>query len=274
LRVDADADLLVVVDLPAVDQVVNHSLHRPAEGVSTTSFRAGKGSAWFLGTPKGRNYFHRLFVKGQTAEPDWSSWRFTTADNPYMDAEEVESARRDLPDLAFRQEYLGEAIEDAGNPFGIAAIRACIAPLSTEPAVAIGQDLAKSVDWNVTIGLDVHGRTALFDRWQSPWELTEQRVLANVGRARALIDSTGVGDPIVERLQKGRTNVQGFKFTALTKQQLLEGLAGAIHRREITYPDGPIVHELEAFQYEYSASGVRYSAPSAVHDDCVLALAR
>jgi hypothetical protein len=34
------------------------------------------------------------------------------------------------------------------------------------------------------------------------------------------------------------------------------GLAGAIHRREITYPDGPIVHELEAFQYEYTATGV------------------
>ena len=29
----------------------------------------------------------------------------------------------------------------------------------------------------------------------------------------------------------------------------MEGLAGAIHRREITYPDGPIVYELEAFQY-------------------------
>jgi hypothetical protein len=129
------------------------------------------------------------------------------------------------------------------------------------------------VDWNVTVGLDAQGRTALFDRWQGPWELTEQRVLSNLGRARMLVDSTGVGDPIVERLQKGRTNVQGFKFTALTKQQPLEGLAGAIHRREITYPDGPIVHELEAFQYEYSASGVRYSAPSGVHDDCVMALA-
>ena len=43
--------------------------------------------------------------------------------------------------------------------------------------------------------------------------------------------------------------------------------------REITYPDGPIVHELEAFQYEYTAAGVRYAAPAGMHDDCVCALA-
>ena len=48
--------------------------------------------------------------------------------------------------------------------------------------------------------------------------------------------------------------------------------AGAIHRREITYPDGPIVHELEAFQYEYTPSGVRYAASAGMHDDCVCAL--
>jgi hypothetical protein len=76
-----------------------------------------------------------------------------------------------------------------------------------------------------------------------------------------------------QRLQKGRSNIEGFKFTALSKQQLMEGLAGAIHRREITYPDGPIVHELEAFQYEYSPSGVRYAASAGMHDDCVCALA-
>jgi len=58
-----------------------------------------------------------------------------------------------------------------------------------------------------------------------------------------------------------------------TVQQLMEGLAGAIHRREITYPDGPIVHELEAFQYEHAASGVRYAAPAGMHDDPVSALA-
>ena len=47
----------------------------------------------------------------------------------------------------------------------------------------------------------------------------------------------------------------------------------AIQRREVTFPDGPIRHELEIFQYEYTATGVRYTAPDGMHDDCVDALA-
>lgn len=50
----------------------------------------------------------------------------------------------------------------------------------------------------------------------------------------------------------------------------------AIHRREIRFPDGWLISELESFEYEYVASGVRYSAPEGLHDDgvCALALAR
>lgn len=233
-----------------------------------------KGGAWFLGTPKGRNYFHTLYVKGQTGEPSWASWRFQTVENPFMDPGEIAEAQRDLPELAFRQEFLGEPVDDAGNPFGMEAIRACVAPaLSRQPVVVVGQDLAKSVDWNVTIGLDAQGQTALFERWQGPWEQTERRIVESVADAPTLVDSTGVGDPIVERLQKGRWNIEGFKFTALGKQQLMEGLALAIHHRAVAYPEGPIVAELEAFQYEYTSTGVRYAAAPGLHDDCVVALA-
>jgi hypothetical protein len=31
--------------------------------------------------------------------------------------------------------------------------------------------------------------------------------------------------------------------------------------------------ELETFEYEYTRTGVRYSAPEGLHDDCVCALA-
>jgi hypothetical protein len=41
----------------------------------------------------------------------------------------------------------------------------------------------------------------------------------------------------------------------------------------VTYPAGVIVDELECFEYEYTRTGVRYSAPEGYHDDCVIALA-
>jgi hypothetical protein len=87
------------------------------------------------------------------------------------------------------------------------------------------------------------------------------------------VDSTGVGDPIVEDLIRERANVEGFKFSASSKQQLMEGLAATIQRREVTFPAGWLANELEAFEYEYRAGGVRYSAPAGLTDDGVCALA-
>ncbi len=61
-----------------------------------------------------------------------------------------------------------------------------------------------------------------------------------------------------------------------SKQQIMEGLAADLQRNEFTFPDGWLTGELEAFEYTYSASGVKYTAPEGLHDDgvCALALAR
>ena len=232
-----------------------------------------KGEAWFLGTPKGRRYFHELFSRGQGDNPDWKSWRMPTVDNPHIDPLEVEAARRDMPDQAFRQEYLGEPADDGGNPFGIARIGQCLAPLSTGKPVAFGVDLAKSHDWCVVCGLDENGNVCTLERWQSDWGATRARILSLVNGWPTLVDSTGVGDPIVEDLHRVRGNIQGFRFSSTSKQQIMEGLAAAIHQQAVRFPDGWLHVELDSFEYEYTRTGVRYSAPTGLHDDGVCALA-
>jgi hypothetical protein len=91
--------------------------------------------------------------------------------------------------------------------------------------------------------------------------------------AAACVDSTGVGDPIVEDCNATAGGVHGFKFTATSKQQIMEGLAAVLQRREVTFPAGWLRNELDAFEYVYTQSGVRYSAPEGLHDDGVCALA-
>ena len=167
-----------------------------------------------------------------------------------------------------------EPSDDGGNPFGLAAIAAQVAPFSEGLPVIWGIDLAKSVDWTVCIALDAGGAVCRFERWQGPWQATIPRIVRLVGDTPALVDSTGVGDPVLEELQTdGRINFRGYKFTAPSKQQLMEGLAVAIQQQEISYPDGAIVSELEDFEYQYTRTGVRYGAPEGMHDDCVTALA-
>lgn len=229
-----------------------------------------KGRALFLSTPKGKNYFYSLFLKG--GEPDWESFRFSTYDNPYIDKSEIDDARTQLPEVVFEQEYMANPAENASNPFGSSYIKQCTFPLSLEPPIAFGIDLAKSVDFTVIIGLDKNGSVSYFERFQKDWRQTKQ-VICNLPKIPILMDSTGVGDPIFEDLQREGVLVTGFKFTQTSKQQLMEGLASAIQQRKITFPEGNIVSELEIFEYQYTSTGVKYSAPSGFHDDCVMSLA-
>jgi PBSX family phage terminase large subunit len=64
-----------------------------------------KGGALFIGTPQGKNALWELYTKGQREEDGFRSWTFRTVDNPYIDSEEIEQAKKELPERYFRQEY-------------------------------------------------------------------------------------------------------------------------------------------------------------------------
>lgn len=244
-----------------------------------STLTATGGPLRIIGNVKGRrNWAYQLARKAEAGEQGMHYAKLTAWDavaGGVLSAEEIHDAERVLPREVFRELYLAEPSDDGGNPFGIEAIRAMrIDARSTLPAVAYGLDLAKSQDWSVLYGLDANGRECVFDRWQGPWRATIARVKQTVGRVPCLVDSTGVGDPVLEELQAGGgQNFTGYKFSQPSKQQLMEGLAVALQKQEIGVASAVTIAELEAFEYEYTRTGVRYSAPSGVHDDCVMALA-
>tara|TARA_Y100001938_G_scaffold150804_1_gene243534 strand:- start:3607 stop:4791 length:1185 start_codon:yes stop_codon:yes gene_type:complete len=233
-----------------------------------------KGDAWFLGTPKGRGFFQRLFAQGQDGKREgWKSWRLPTLANPHMPPEEVAEARRELPPEIFAQEYEGVPADDGGCPFNLKAIAECIAPMKPTDPVMWGVDLAKSQDFTVACALDEEGCICRLERWQGDWSLTSVKLANMIGESMAIIDSTGVGDPVVETLQSKCPLAEGFKFTQHSKQQIMEGLAVGIQTTKVRFPDGWLRSELEMFEYEYTRTGVRYEAPSGCFDDGVCALA-
>jgi len=73
-----------------------------------------KGKALFIGTPKGKDSFFELYLQGQKNDPEITSWRFATSDNPFIDKAEIEAARQSMPDRYFKQEYLASFEEYTG----------------------------------------------------------------------------------------------------------------------------------------------------------------
>lgn len=244
-----------------------------------------KGDADLYSTPKGRNFFWKTFTWGQDKEEaDWASWRLPTTDNPYIDPTEVEDARRKMPERLFRQEFLAEFLDEAGGVFrGVAASidRKRDRPsLVLQPGFnySMGLDLARVEDFTVITILDSRGRQVYFERFnQISWE---RQVAAVVHAARTLrpviyCDSTGVGDPIYERLRNLGLDIYPYQFTNASKQRLIDHLAMQIEQGQLRLMDIPEQEaELSAYAYELTPSrNVRMGAPEGMHDDCVIALA-
>jgi hypothetical protein len=65
-----------------------------------------RGWALFIGTPKSFNHFYDVYERGQnTDHPQWASWQRKSLDNPLLDPEEVEEAKRTTDPRTFRQEW-------------------------------------------------------------------------------------------------------------------------------------------------------------------------
>lgn len=241
-----------------------------------STLTATRGPCRMIGNVKGRrNWFYKMARKAEAGQPGSSYHKITAADAVaagVLAADEIEGAKADLPDAVFKELYYAEASDDQGNPFGLAFIKAIVVEgTSGRPVSVWGVDLAKKKDWTVIIGLDSKGAIAHFERFQKSWEETTNRICDLIGMDDALIDATGVGDPIVERVQKKCPAALGYIFSQPSKQRIMEGLAVAIQRRETTILEGVHETEMETFEYEYTRTGVRYTAPEGFTDDTVYA---
>lgn len=247
-----------------------------------STLTATKGLVRIIGNVKGRaNWMYRMARLAQSGDQPGMHYvkitAYDAAEAGVIDFDEIDNAKLIYPELVFRELYLAEPGDDGGNPFGLGAITQCIGEMSTADPVVWGWDVAKYNNYTVGIALDREGRVCRFHRFQENWESTIVKLVSFTKGKAAMMDSTGSGDQLLERLRaQGNTNFQGYVFGGWkSKQDIMLGLAVAIQNKEITFPDGVIVRELEAFEYQLiqGSDRVLYAAPKGVHDDCVDALA-
>ena len=66
-----------------------------------------KGCAMFIGTPMGRNHFYDLYKYAELGNDEtYKAWHFTSYDNPILDPNEIDTAKKSMSSYAFRQEFM------------------------------------------------------------------------------------------------------------------------------------------------------------------------
>ncbi|UNQ40943.1 hypothetical protein MPC38_06745 [Prescottella equi] len=228
-----------------------------------------------IGTPKGKNTFETLYRR-------YKHYTFNCYDSPFWTEEQIKNAKETMTEEAFRQEMLADFIEGAGAVFRRIRDNVAGALIDSPEAgkrYVLGADLAKHQDFTVIFVADAESRQIVYhERFnQIDWGLQKSRIINaynKFGCASGVIDATGVGDAIFDDLRAEGLNLEGFKFTSTTKQELVSNLSVAMDNGNISYPDIPeLINELEIFAYEQRANGnFIYSAPEGFHDDEVMAL--
>jgi hypothetical protein len=242
-----------------------------------------RGGALFTSTPKGRNFFYDLYMRGKDpAQLEWDSWNYPSVANPYVHPDEIESARANTVERAFRQEYLAEFVEDAGSVFRNVGPVSYLQPADgPEQAhrLYMGVDWGRDVDFTAISIFDATTNQQVHvERFnQIGWSLQRGRIRALYDKWKPVVilaEKNSIGDPNIEALQQEGLPVQPFVTTSASKPALIERLALAIERADIALiKDDYQMHELRAYTMERVGSHYLYGAPPGGHDDTVIALA-
>lgn len=271
-------NFLVVDEAAKINEMVWYQHLRP-----TLSDKGGR--ALIISTPMGRDWFWKLWKRGQMPGADYDSWHFTSYDNPTIPDAEVDEAREMLPDLVFRQEYMAEFVANAASIFLLPDEQIVDTLVDPRGWVTIGIDLGKKEDFTVLSGCNTSTRLpCLYDRWGAiRWPEQQERIVEHLDALEAsphvegytvAIDSTGIGDVVYDFLEEEGIDVVPVNFSGgvagRQKEHMVRQLAADIEHGE-AFVLNDMVPEFESYEYQITDTG-RWKFEAAVgHDDEVSA---
>jgi hypothetical protein len=240
----------------------------------------------FISTPKGKNWFHQVALRGMSDEyPTYKTFFATSFDTPFITAEELEEAKMSLPETIYKQEILAEFIDDGGEVFG-SLKSSCV--LSSYPnhdpskKYYAGLDFGRQNDYTVLTILNSEGEMVDFYRErQKSWDIIISEVVAKLKKWRPICfaEVNSIGDVLYEQIKKQYPSVQPFITSSDSKQNMIEDLIMGMNESKIILPspdlNTDLYKELSVFTYEYSPKTrkIKYGSPNGFHDDTVISLA-
>jgi len=242
-----------------------------------------KGSALFISTPKSKNWFYDLWVKGQMDDPEWKSWQFSSFENSYLDKKEVEAAAQDMTALEYEQEILAQFVSSQGKVFGNIAEHIAGDLKGPEPDTYYYMGVDFGGRYDNTAVVVINANTYHVDYVEvmvdTDWPVQKKRIkeiYELYNQPYCTGDATGLGGQnAISELEDMGISIDPFNFSESNRNQLIGNMILFFENGYVTYPpDENLLNELEIFGFVYKKNGQKkYSAPNNKHDDMVMAFA-
>ena len=271
----------MTLDYAVIDEAAFIKDDAWAEAIRPTLVVRGK-KVLFISTPKGKNWFYDLYQLGISPDyPNYQAYKGSSFDTPFIDPQELQDAKRTVPEKVFKQEYLAEFLDAGGEVFSNLNLIEHHTWPQPQGNIFCGIDLAKQEDFTVATFMDSQGKVVeIYRNNKSTWNtmVEEITVLLKKYNASALIEVNSIGDVIFEQIKQRHSNTHPFTTTSKSKNEIIEGLILDVNEQSISIPSKqlfpPLQHEMEIFTYDYNPKtrSVRYTHPNGMHDDTVISL--
>ena len=249
--------------------------------IEPTALVHGKKVVLFS-TPRGRDWFYQMYKLGLDSEyPNYASVRMEQGDNPYINQEEIQAAKKVLPEAIFRAEYGGEFLEGESMVFTNFSANVFDRYPTRSGKVYIGVDLGRESDYTVAVAMDQAGNVVeIYRDNKKDWDHMQNNILqlARKYNATIMIEVNSMGTVVFESIKKQYQDTHPFTTSMQSKNDIVESLILAFNEGQIQIPSQalfPELHqELEVFEMSYNPKtrNVRYAARTPFHDDIVMAL--
>lgn len=237
-----------------------------------------------VSTPNGKKgFFFNYYLKGLNSQNNdkYKTFIWKSTDSPLISKDEMEEAKKSLPDNIFKQEYLCEFLDNATGVFK--NIEECIikSPQHTTEYYA-GIDVGRNEDYTVLTILNENREVCDILRINmDDWDNIANKIVEKLNTyniKKCLVEINGVGDVFYDLLEKKLSNkniLLEFLTTNESKRMIIENLIVNFQNKEIGIPNNDeLILELGNFrQFFTRTKKITYEAAAGLHDDCVMSLA-
>jgi len=237
-----------------------------------------------ISTPKSKNWFYEYFLRGNTSNNVYISFKGISRDNPYVSKDFLIEQHRSLPRDIYYAEYLAE-FTDAGNDVFTNLDLVCIVdefgvPNRTE-RYYIGVDTGITNDFTVCAIQSESGRIEKIIR-------TNGRTFEEIGKDIVLecskwnvvggfCETNGIGLAMFELLKPRIKKLMPFTTTQDSKAEAVRKLIYDIQEGKVELPSKKLMpecfNEMSSYTFKYAANGnISFTHPNGMHDDIVDAI--
>lgn len=243
--------------------------------------KARKPKVVFVSTPRGkRGILWQMYLKAIDGEKGYAELSRTIYQDSLVTEEEINEIKRNISDIAFRQEFMVEFLDSSLTFFK--GYEDCFSDFkfNDREKIFIGCDLSAN-------GNDATVVTLINESMQVKQYVIEGTLdvkynrIANIINSiptlvAALLENNGVGAPMIAEIKKlvrHKSKIHEWNTSNSSKEEIVSNMAVKIANKEIIFDknDNGLFAELGSFIVKYTKAGrMQFEAQSGKHDDRIL----